>query len=131
MYNKPKLFVRIGGLDRHMEPAHIISLVKDIFAQAYPDLSDDNIQLITDKKFGGYRDFCFVMCEQDKIAELTQALDGTEFEGYNLTVNEAQPLEDRPSNGGGRSFGGGNRNGGGYNNRRGGDRDRGGYSNRY
>jgi RNA recognition motif-containing protein len=37
------------------------------------------------------------------------ALGGKDFQGRNLTVNEARPREDRPQGGGGRSFGGGNR----------------------
>jgi hypothetical protein len=113
-----KLYVRIYGLDRNVSPEERISLVKNIFAP-HIELQDDQIQLIQDRDYGGYRNFCFVICEEGDVARLSDALNETTTEdGYELTVNEAKPLEDRkpfnkrggsndrrgPSNGGGRSF---------------------------
>ena len=56
-----------------------------------------------------------------------QALDGMEYGGRNLRVNEARPREERPPrrDGGGYGGGGGRGGGGGY----GRDRDRGGRRN--
>jgi hypothetical protein len=43
--------------------------------------------------------------------EATRALNLSEFQGRNLTVNEAKPREDRPRSGGGGYGGGGSRGG--------------------
>jgi len=77
-------------------------------------------KLITDKFTGQSRGFGFVEMSND--AEATTAiekLNGSDFGGRKLTVNEARPMEPRTGGGGGRGgFGGG----------RGGDRGgRGGY----
>ena len=40
-----------------------------------------------------------------------QATNMAEFQGRNLTVNEAKPREDRPRSGGGGGYGGGSRGG--------------------
>jgi nucleolin len=122
-----KLFVRIHGLDRNIPETDYKALVSQIFAShsdVSVEVSEDNITLIHDKQFGGLRNFCFVMVEDDMVESLTNTLNETTTEdGYNLTVNEAQPeapREDRPRRdggfGGGRS-GGYNNNGGGYGSR--------------
>ena len=130
-----KLFVRIGGLDRSVSKEDRIILIRDIFTKVVSDVTvdDSNVVIISDKDYGGFRNFCFVTIEDEAVAnEIINALDGkTSEEGYQLNINEAKPQEDRPRTGGS-SFGGGNRssNGGGsYNKDRGGDR--GGYNNRY
>lgn len=76
-------------------------------------------QVITDRETGRSRGFGFV--EMDNDAEAQKAIDslnGSEFKGRALTVNEAKPREDR--GGGGRGGYGGGR--GGYGGSRGGDR---------
>ena len=88
-----------------------------------------SVRLIKDKFSGEPRGFGFVEMPNKEEAEKAIAdLNGSDFEGQSLKVNEARPPQARPM-GGGRGprtggFGGRGGNGGGYN--RGGDR--GGYS---
>jgi len=70
-------------------------------------------QIVTDRETGRSRGFAFV--------EMTnggdEAIQGTnlaEFQGRNLTVNEAKPREERPRSGGGGGGGGGGGSRGGY-----------------
>lgn len=64
------------------------------------------IALVTDRETGRSRGFAFVtMSSADEGNAAIAALEGKDFQGRNLTVNEARPREDRPR-GGGRSFGG-------------------------
>lgn len=75
--------------------------------------------LIMDKFTGKSRGFAFVeMASPADAQKAISALNGQEFAGRALTVNEARPREDRPRGGGGGYGGGG---GGGYG---GGGRDR-------
>jgi len=68
-------------------------------------------QIVTDRETGRSRGFAFV--------EMTnggdEAIQGTnlaEFQGRNLTVNEAKPREERPRSGGSGGGGGGGSRGG-------------------
>lgn len=71
-------------------------------------------KLITDKYSGQSRGFGFVEMPNDEEAiAAMEKLNGSDFGGRKLTVNEARPMEARPRSGG---FGGGDRGG------RGGDR---------
>ncbi|HNW45491.1 MAG TPA: RNA-binding protein [Elusimicrobiales bacterium] len=71
-------------------------------------------KLITDKYSGQSRGFGFVeMPNDEEAAAAMEKLNGSDFGGRKLTINEARPMEARPRTGG---FGGG-RDGG-----RGGDR---------
>jgi RNA recognition motif-containing protein len=90
------------------------------FAQA--GVSGSTVTLIRDKFTGQPRGFAFVEVPNDEEANRAiQALNGQDFMGRNVVVNEARPPEDRRGGGGGgRSYGGG----GGYG--RGGGRDSGG-----
>ena len=76
-------------------------------------------QIITDRETGRSRGFAFVEMSSG-AEEAIQAMNGAEFQGRRLTVNEAKPREERPRGGGG-GYGGG---GGGYG---GGGGGRGGY----
>ena len=83
--------------------------------------------VVEDRDTGRSRGFGFVeMSSREEGEAAIQQFNGKEFNGRNLTVNEARPREER---GGGGGYGGGG--GGGYGNRRGGGcgggRDRGGY----
>ena len=74
--------------------------------------------VITDKFTGRSRGFGFVeMTNADEAQKAIQALNGTDLDGRNLTVNEARPKEERPRSGGGygaaRSEGGRSEGGGG------------------
>ena len=71
--------------------------------------------LVTDRETGRSRGFAFVTMGSPAEGEAAiKALEGKEFQGRALTVNEARPREERPrgGSGGGRSFGGGNGGGG-------------------
>ena len=66
--------------------------------------------LVTDRESGRSRGFGFVTMGSAAEGEAAiKALEGKDFQGRNLTVNEARPREDRSQGGGGggRSFGGG------------------------
>ena len=79
-------------------------------------------QVIMDRDTGRSRGFGFVEMSDGAEAAI-QAMNGADFEGRRLTVNEAKPREERPrTGGGGGGYGGGGR--GGYG---GGGGGRGGY----
>ncbi|MEE2843378.1 MAG: RNA-binding protein [Planctomycetota bacterium] len=76
-------------------------------------------QVIQHRDTGRSKGFGFVeMDDEDAAEKAIEELDGSEFEGRNLTVNEARPREDRPARGGGGGggggYGGGGGGGGGY-----------------
>src|SRR5207244_10244989 len=74
-------------------------------------------QVITDKETGRSRGFGFVEMANDAEAQKAiDALNGHEFRGRALTVNEARPREERGGGGGPRSggYGGGGGGSGGY-----------------
>jgi len=92
--------------------------LKGLFAQ-YGEVATATI--IMDKMSGRSKGFGFVEMSSDEDAQKAiDALNGTEFEGRKIIVNEARPMEERPrrdfnrgGNSGGRGgFGGGNRGGG-------------------
>jgi cold-inducible RNA-binding protein len=90
--------------------------LKQLFSQAG---TVSSATIITDKMTGRSRGFGFVEMENDEEADSAISMfNGKEFNGRNLLVNEARPMEDRPK----RSFGGGGGGGGrgGYGGGRGG-----------
>ena len=106
--------------------------LQELFAQAG---TVQSASVIEDRDTGRARGFGFVeMASKEEGESAIAQFNGKEFNGRNLTVNEARPREDRGGNrgggggrggyGGGRS-GGGNRGGG-----HGGNRGGGGYGNR-
>jgi cold-inducible RNA-binding protein len=67
------------------------------------------VALINDRETGRPRGFGFVtMSSEDEGRAAIEALNGEEFEGRSLNVNEAKPREPR-SGGGGGGGGGGDR----------------------
>ena len=80
-------------------------------------------QVITDRETGRSRGFAFVEMTSGTEEAIAQ-LHGADFGGRQLTVNEAQPREQRPRSGGGGGgyggSGGGGYGGGGGGGRRGG-----------
>ncbi|WP_432799715.1 RNA recognition motif domain-containing protein [Poriferisphaera sp. WC338] len=73
----------------------------------------DEVKMIMDRATGRPRGFAFVtMPNDDEANTAISELDGTEFEGRSLKVNEAKPREPR-SGGGGGGFRGGRGGGGG------------------
>jgi len=73
-----------------------------------------DVAVVMDKISGQPRGFAFVTMETKEGADAAiNALNGTDWHGRKMTVNEARPREDRPRDGGGRSGGGGYGRGGG------------------
>jgi len=62
--------------------------VRDLFVQ-FGDVGDVNV--IRDRETGKSRGFGFVEMDQDAADEAMSNLDGTEFGGRTLKVNEAKP----------------------------------------
>ena len=59
--------------------------------------SVQSARIITDKFSGKSKGFGFVeMASASEAQDAIRALDGKDFEGRNLTVNEARPQERRP-----------------------------------
>jgi len=62
-------------------------------------------RVATDRESGRSRGFGFVEVPADNAQAVIDAMNGADWEGRALTVNEAKPREERPA---------GNRNGGGF-----------------
>ena len=76
----------------------------------------DRVNLVTDRDTGQQRGFAFVEMPVDAEAQRAiDGLNGREFNGRPLNVNEARPKGDR-------GFGGGGRGGGGFGGQRRGNR---------
>jgi cold-inducible RNA-binding protein len=87
------------------------SAISDLFSQIG---GVDSVRLITDRDSGRSKGFGFVEMASDEDAEKAiSELNGKEFEGRALTVNEARPQEPRTGGGGGGGFRGGRGGGGG------------------
>jgi len=85
--------------------------LKDHFAQAG---SVESASVVEDRMTGRSRGFGFVeMATAEEAAAAIEQLNGKDFGGRNLTVNEARPRTDRGPGGGGGYGGGANRGGGG------------------
>ena len=104
-------------------------------------VTPSGVNLIRDRFTGQSRGFAFVEVTNDEDADrAVNSLNGQNFGGRNLVVNEARPQAERSGGGGGRGGYGGGRGGGGGGGRshggggggRGGDRgDRGDRGNRW
>ncbi len=87
------------------------SELTDLFAQVG---NVARVQLINDRVTGRPRGFGFVeMGTADEGQAAIAKFHGFEFQGRQLTVNEARPMEPREGGGGGGGGGGGYRGGGG------------------
>ena len=86
--------------------------LQQLFAQAG---TVESASVIEDRDTGRSRGFGFVeMSSKEEGEAAISQFNGKEFNGRNLTVNEARPREDRGGRGGGGGGGrGGNRGGGG------------------
>jgi len=71
------------------------------------------VAIVNDRETGRPRGFAFVTMDDEGAKAAIEALNGQEFEGRTLNINEARPRENR---------GGGSGGGGGYGGGRGGDR---------
>ncbi len=64
----------------------------------------ENVSLITDRDSGRPRGFGFVEMSSTDAARAMQALNGTDFGGRPLRVNEAQERSDQANRGGSRRY---------------------------
>ena len=79
--------------------------LRDLFAQHGPVTE---VNLVQDRVTGKARGFAFVtMATEEGATAAVQALNGKDWKGRALTVNEARPREARTGRGGG--YGGGGR----------------------
>ncbi len=80
--------------------------LQEWFAQV--GVTPSSISLIRDRFTGQSRGFAFVEIAADEDAErVINSLNGQNFGGRNLVVNEARPQTERSGGGGGRGGGGG------------------------
>ncbi|MFP4369358.1 MAG: RNA recognition motif domain-containing protein [Bacteroidota bacterium] len=80
--------------------------IQALFEQ-YGEVS--SVKLITDRATGKPKGFGFVEMEDEDAQNAIESLEGSEFGGRNIRVNEARERSERPSQprGGGRQYGGG------------------------
>lgn len=89
--------------------------LRDLFAQ-HGTVTD--CHLVLDLVTRNSRGFAFVTMETKESADLAIAgLNGQDWQGRSLSVNEARPREERPASGGAPSGAGGFRRGGGRDDR--------------
>ncbi len=92
--------IYVGNLSYRTDEAAL----RDMFGE-FGSVTDTHI--VTDRETGRSRGFAFVEMPEDAEAnKAIEELNGKEFEGRQLTVNEARPRENRGGGGGG---GGGGR----------------------
>ncbi len=99
--------IYVGNLPYEAEEAS----VRDLFATHGEVIS---VALPTDRETGRPRGFGFIEMSSEDATKAIQALDGTDFGGRSLNVNEARP---RGEGGGGGGYRGDSRSGGGYDRR--------------
>jgi len=63
--------------------------------EAFGEVS--SVKLIEDRETGRPRGFGFVEMDDDGAIQAIKELDGKEFGGRNIKVNEARPREERPA----------------------------------
>lgn len=74
----------------------------------------ESVSVITDRMTGQPRGFAFVeMTNRNEAESAISALNGSDFQGRALNVNEARPMGDSPRGGGGGGRGRGGNSGGG------------------
>ena len=94
--------------------------IRELF-EAHGTVSD--VFIVKDRESGRPRGFAFVSMEtSEEMNAAIEGLNGEEFAGRALTINEARPREERPQGGGGYNRGGDRRGRGGDRGGRGGDR---------
>lgn len=72
--------------------------LKDAFSKAG---TVESVNIITDRMSGRSKGFGFVEMSSDEEAQAAiEMFNGKDFNGRNITVNEARPMESRPRSGG-------------------------------
>jgi len=91
------------------------SATEDALREAFAPFGEvQQVKIMTDRDTGKSRGFAFVeMVQDDEAEKAIAALNGKNFQGRPLTVNEARPKPERSGGGGFRPGGGGNKRGGG------------------
>ncbi len=92
------------------------SVTEDGLSQKFAEFGTvESAKLITDRDTGRSKGFGFVEMATDSEAQAAiDRLNGTDYDGRPMTVNEAKPQQKRPGGGGGYGGGGGGaRRGGG------------------
>lgn len=85
----------------------------DLYAYFAQAGAVESASVITDRDTGRSRGFGFVeMTNSDEAANAIELFNGKEFDGRNLTVNEARPRAEGGGGGGRGGFSGGRGNGG-------------------
>lgn len=69
--------------------------LRELF-EAYGEVT--SVQMISDRETGKFRGFAFVEMDSGAADEAVSALNGKDFNGRELKVNEARPRENRPDN---------------------------------
>jgi RNA recognition motif-containing protein len=96
----------VGNLSYNATDAEI----RELF-EAHGSVTD--VFIVKDRESGRPRGFAFVSMETpEQMNAAIEALNGEEFDGRALQINEARPREERPQGGGPRKFGGGGGGGG-------------------
>jgi RNA recognition motif-containing protein len=86
------------------------SVTNDDLSQAVGQYAEViSARIATDRETGRSRGFGFVEVPADKMEAVIEALNGADWEGRALTVNEAKPREERPAGNRGGFGGGGGR----------------------
>ena len=94
----------VAGIPYDMDDAELKQIFED-----YGTVN--SARVITDRETGKSRGFGFVEMADDTAGRnAINELNGADFLGKNLVVNEARPREDRPAGGGNRGGGGFRRN---------------------
>ena len=121
----PSALVRRGGLQGAMKEYRMPTKlyvgnlsweanednVRELFSES--QLNPSKVQLITDRDTGRSRGFAFVTVESSEDAQKAiSALNGQNFMGRPLTVNEAREPAQRSGGGGGGGYGGAGGGGG-------------------
>ena len=85
-------------------------ILSDTFAQCG---TVESAKIIVDRDTGRSKGFGFVEMSSDAEAQTAiNKLNGVDYEGRPMTVNEAKPMAPRENRGGGGGFGGGGSRGG-------------------
>jgi len=83
----------------------------DLFSQ-YGEV--ESVSIITDRDTGRSKGFGFVAMDDESAEKAIAGLNGADFNGRSLTVNEARPMVKRDFGGRPNNDNRGNRGGGGY-----------------
>lgn len=92
--------IYVGNLPHQTTEQQLVDLFK-----TYGNVS--SAKIITDHFTGSSRGFAFVEMDNSEGNTAIESLNGTDFGGRPLVVNEARPRTEGGSGGGGRSSGGG------------------------